>query len=111
MACMKKSQAGLQPKSSQKAPWGRPFKPGVSGNPSGKRRGSVSPTAALRRSLTRRDAEQIARKLIAKAKSGDAACLKILFDRLDHPLSGPMALAFAQSVGAQTVLPDGVQVN
>lgn len=90
--------AGLQAKNStKKAPWGKPFQPGQSGNPSGRPKGSVSPTAALRRSLTRRDVEAIALTVIRKAKAGDQACLRILFDRLDHPLSGPMAIALAQA--------------
>jgi len=44
---------------------GKGFKPGCSGNPSGRRRGSVSLAAALARSLTRKDAEAICRKLIS----------------------------------------------
>src|SRR5664280_1031858 len=62
---------------------GKGFRPGHSGNPSGKRKGTVSLAAALARSLTRQDARAICRKLISLAKDGDVPALKLLFDRLD----------------------------
>jgi len=76
--------AGLQRENSaRKRIVGRPWPKGVSGNPSGRRRGSVSLAAALARSLTKRDAEAICRKLISLAKRGDVPALRLLFDRLD----------------------------
>jgi hypothetical protein len=77
--------AGLQRESSsrQKKIVGRPWPKGVSGNPSGRRHGSVSLTAALARTLTKKDAEAICLKLISLAKSGDVPALRLLFDRLD----------------------------
>ena len=77
---------GLQRNSNGKSPGGitgKGFRPGQSGNPSGKRKGSVSLAAALARSLTRKDAEAICRKLISLAKRGDVPALRLLFDRLD----------------------------
>lgn len=77
---------GFQRDSNGKRPGGitgKGFRPGRSGNPSGRRRGSVSLAAALARSLTKRDAEVICRKLISLAKSGDVPALRLLFDRLD----------------------------
>ena len=62
---------------------GKGFSKGVSGNPGGRRRGSVSLTAALRRELTRADAQKIARKLIDLAIAGDLQAAKLLFDRGD----------------------------
>ena len=62
---------------------GKGFRPGQSGNPRGKRKGTVSLAAALARSLTRTDARAICLKLIALAKDGDVPALKLLFDRLD----------------------------
>jgi hypothetical protein len=62
---------------------GKGFRPGKSGNPCGKRKGTVSLAAALARSLTRKDAKAICRKLISLGKRGDVPALKLLFDRLD----------------------------
>jgi hypothetical protein len=103
----KRGHAGLQHQCSKpvKRVVGRPFQPGQSGNPSGRRKGSVSPTAALRRALSRSDADAIARRFIRLAKAGDAAAAKLIFDRIDHPLSGPMAIALAQANAASEVMP------
>jgi hypothetical protein len=62
---------------------GKGWQPGQSGNVRGRRPGGASLTAALRRTLTREDAEEIARKLVALAKSGDLRAVQILFERLD----------------------------
>jgi|APCry1669189204_1035204.scaffolds.fasta_scaffold58352_1 Family of unknown function (DUF5681) len=86
-----------QPCNKVKRVIGRPFPKGTSGNPSGKRPGSVSPTAALKRALTRGDADAIAAKLISCARAGDAAALRILLDRCDGPLNGPLALSIAST--------------
>ena len=76
--------AGLQHENSKRRkPVGRPWPKGVSGNPSGRRNGSVSLAAALARSLTRKDAEAICRKLIQLCKRGDIPALRLLFDRAD----------------------------
>ncbi len=95
--------AGLQhPGSKAKRIIGKPWVKGQSGNPSGKRSGSVSPTAALRREMSRADAERIARKLVTAARAGDLGAAKIIFDRLDHPLAGPLALSVSQSIFQKT---------
>jgi Family of unknown function (DUF5681) len=83
---MPSNDVGLQRKSNAKQPGGvtgKGFRPGESGNPSGKRKGSISLAAALARSLTRKDAEAICRKLISLGKCGDVPALRLLFDRLD----------------------------
>ena len=80
---------------------GRPFKPGQSGNPGGRAKGGASIAAALRRTLTRPDAERIAQRLIADAQAGDVQATKLLLDRIDHPLAGPLAVALASSANAQ----------
>lgn len=56
---------------------------GQSGNPRGRKPGSASLTAAMRRVLTRADAEEIAAKVISMAKDGDLGAIKVLLDRLD----------------------------
>lgn len=83
---MNSSDVGLQRNYNGKSPGGitgKGFRPGQSGNPSGKRKGSVSLAAALASSLTKKDAKLISRKLISLGKSGDVPALKLLFDRLD----------------------------
>ena len=87
---------GLQRENSGKVR-GRPFVKGQSGNPNGRRKGTVSPTAALRRILSRTDAERIARTVIDAAADGDLQATKLLFDRIDGASSSPMAVALAHS--------------
>ena len=89
------ASAGLQRGSSAPKVVGRPWPRGTSGNPSGRRKGTLSPTAALKRTLTKADLEQIATKLIDLAKAGDRHALRIIFDRIDGPLSAAAALAVA----------------
>jgi len=62
---------------------GKGWQPGQSGNARGRRPGGASLTAALRRILTREDAEEIARKLVALAKTGNLRAAEIIFERLD----------------------------
>ena len=72
---------------------GRPFRPGQSGNPGGRRRGTVSVKAALKRVLTKGDADAIARRLIASAKKGNTAATKLLLNHLpdDDQSDDPLA--------------------
>ena len=86
---------------SKKKPRGRPWPKGTSGNPCGRRPGTISPTMALRRALTRQEADALAAKVVAMAKAGDATCLRLLFDRLDGPSSGPIAAIALATVTAQ----------
>jgi hypothetical protein len=73
--------AGLQQKNSNPPKViGRPFQPGVSGNPSGKRRGSVSVAATLKRILTKGDAKLICTKLISQAKAGNHQAQRLILE-------------------------------
>jgi hypothetical protein len=72
---------------------GKGFLPGQSGNILGKRPGTISPTAVLKRCLTKADAKTIVLTLIAKAKRGDLNATKLILDRIDLPQSGPLAVA------------------
>ena len=80
----------LPPAKRQTAP-GRPWKPGQSGNPSGRRKGSVSLTAALKRLLIAEPelVDRVARTIVDAAIAGDVASARLLFDRLDGSRSNP----------------------
>jgi len=101
---MNDSGVGLQGNGSWKVPGGstgKGFRPGRSGNPSGKRKGCVSLAAALARSLTREDAEEICRKLIALCKDGDMAALKLLSHRLEDLQIEQRIAALEEQVSTQ----------
>lgn len=65
------------------------FPKGVSGNPGGRRKGSVSLGTRLQRALAERpdEAEAIVQTAIARARAGDPAMLRIVLDRHDGPLA------------------------
>jgi hypothetical protein len=60
---------------------GRPFEPGVSGNPNGRPRGSRNKTTVALEALLDGEAEAITRKAIEKAKEGDRAALRLCVER------------------------------
>ena len=61
------------------------WKPGQSGNPAGRRKGSVSLASALQKLLLKEPAklESIARTLVDSAIAGDVSAARLLFERLD----------------------------
>lgn len=69
------------------------FKPGQSGNPAGRPKGSVSIVAALRRALEEnpRLADELARVFIERARKGEFRFLKELLDRIDGPATQRLA--------------------
>lgn len=85
---------------------GKPFAPGVSGNPSGRRRGAASLTAALKRKLTRKAAEQIAAKIVERARQGDRHAWAIILQRCDElPLPGNVVPP-VPTTHVQFIIPD-----
>lgn len=64
---------------------GKPWKKGQSGNPAGRRKGSVSLAAALQRLLIKEPdkLESVARTLVDAAIAGDVSAARLLFERLD----------------------------
>ena len=64
---------------------GRPFKPGQSGNPGGRPRGSRNKTTLAVEALFEGEAEEITRKVIEKAKDGDSVALRLCLERLCPP--------------------------
>src|SRR6185436_17733002 len=61
------------------------FKPGRSGNPSGRPKGSRHKTTLAIEKLLEGEGEEITRKAIEKAKEGDMAAIRICLDRLAPP--------------------------
>ena len=62
-----------------------PFKPGKSGNPAGKLKGTRNKTTLAVETLLDGEAETITRKAIELAKDGDLAALRICLDRIAPP--------------------------
>ena len=58
------------------------FKPGQSGNPSGRPKGALNKYTELSRELLSENGVMIVQKVIEKAMDGDVACLKMCMDRL-----------------------------
>jgi hypothetical protein len=65
----------------------------------------------LKRLLSRADAERIAKRLVALAKSGDLQAVRLLLDRLDGPLSQATAVALATTQTAVMPPVDSVSVS
>ena len=68
------------------------FKPGQSGNPNGRPRGSLNATTLAAQALLDGEAEALTRKAIELAKGGDFTALRLCMDRLlpprkDRPVS------------------------
>jgi hypothetical protein len=64
---------------------GRRFKPGQSGNPTGKRPGTRHRATMLAEQLFDGEAEAMVRKVIEKAKQGDMIALRLCLDRIVPP--------------------------
>ena len=58
------------------------FKPGQSGNPRGRPKGTKNKMKALAEGLIGTNASKIVRKVIQMALDGDQACLKMCMDRI-----------------------------
>jgi hypothetical protein len=76
-----KPTAGVVPSGSVR-PRGRPFSPGVSGNPKGRPKGSRNKTTLIAEALRSGEAEALTRKIVERAMHGDAVALRICLDRL-----------------------------
>jgi hypothetical protein len=61
---------------------GRPFKPGQSGNPSGRPKGSRNRASSIAEALLDTQAEELIKTAIQRALKGDVGCLRLLVDRL-----------------------------
>jgi len=70
---------------------GRPFRPGQSGNPRGKEKGTRNLATMLLEALLEGEAEEIGRKTIELALAGDSRALKACLDSARVP-RGPLGL-------------------
>jgi hypothetical protein len=69
------------------------FQPGQSGNPAGRPKGSISLTTILKQKLAEGDtAKDVIQWTLEQAKIGNAAALKILWDRIDGPIVNKVEL-------------------
>ena len=71
---------------------GKPFRPGKSGNPAGKPKGSRNASTRAMEALLDGEAEELTRKTVELAKGGDMAALRLCLDRIlpprkDRPLT------------------------
>jgi len=71
---------------------GRGFKPGQSGNPSGRPKGALNRTTRAVQALLEGEAEALTRKAIEKALEGDSVALRLCLERIapapkDRPLA------------------------
>src|SRR4051812_18933799 len=69
------------------------FEPGQSGNPAGKKPGTLNHATRLRQSLEEGDFDAAARRIAARARKGEFAAARFLVDRLDpKPRNRPIEL-------------------
>ena len=76
---------------------GRPFKPGLSGNPLGRPRGARNRATVAAEVLLDGEADALTRKAIELALAGDTVALRLCLDRIlpprkDRPLHFPLPL-------------------
>ena len=67
------------------------FRPGQSGNPAGKPKGTKNHSTRLAQRLLDGEEEALVRKIIELAKDGDMQALKVCFDRLIPPIKAQAA--------------------
>jgi len=82
----KSKQAAKKPSNSSGKKEGKGFKPGVSGNPDGRPRGSKNKLAQLGQKLLENGAEEIVTAIIEKAKAGDSTAQRLCMERIMPPM-------------------------
>jgi hypothetical protein len=75
----------INPVSDVERPRGRPFEPGVSGNPNGRPKGARNKTTMAVEALLDGEAEALTRKVVETALKGDSAALRFCVARLLPP--------------------------
>lgn len=80
------------------------FKPGQSGNPSGKPKGSLNRVTLAIQSLLDGEGEELTRKAIELAKDGDLTALRLCLERICPPRkSRPISIDLPESKTAEGV--------
>ncbi len=75
------------------------FVPGCSGNPAGKKPGTLNYATIIQRRLREDDADTAVDALIAKARKGNLAAIRILLDRIDpKPRGRPVEFEFDEDM-------------
>lgn len=83
---------------------GSKWKPGQSGNPKGKPKGTRHKATQLAIGMMNDEAEQIVRKVIDGALEGDAVCLRLCLERLAPPAKErPLSLTLPDTATAEGV--------
>jgi hypothetical protein len=73
------------------------FQPGCSGNPAGKRPGTLNRATILKRMMAEGDEERIASLIVERALKGEWAALRFVQDRLEpKPRARPIVLDFPE---------------
>ena len=81
---MAENAAGKQPGRGR----GRPFEPGTSGNPAGKRRGTRHRATVFAEKLMQADLGDVVQTVISAAKDGDMSAARLVLDRVLPPRKG-----------------------
>ncbi len=83
------------PTTTKRKPPASAWKPGQSGNPAGRPKGSRHKTTLAVESLLQGQADEVAQKAVEMALEGDAAMIRVILDRVapapkDRPVSMPL---------------------
>ncbi|MEQ1941492.1 DUF5681 domain-containing protein [Mesorhizobium sp. VNQ89] len=84
------------------------FKPGQSGNPSGRKEGSRSKVLTALDALAEGEAEDIVRAMIDKAKEGDSQAGKTILERIWPPRKGARLQFALPDVATADELPTAI---
>jgi hypothetical protein len=84
---------------------GRPFQPGQSGNPAGRRRGTKNRVTVLAERMLTDDIGEVVKAVVDKAKAGDMAAARLVVERaLPPPRKGrPIEFPLSKIKGAADV--------
>lgn len=83
----------------------KPFKPGQSGNPGGRPKGSCSVAAIIRQLLTDEEtATKLAKAILSQAARGNGAAIKQVLDRTDGPVQQKVDFLFESKATIRAML-------
>jgi Family of unknown function (DUF5681) len=101
-------------KASSKARLGNRWRPGVSGNPQGYRKGSRHKSTLFAQALLDGEVEHLVRTVVEAAKNGDMAAMRLCLERLCAPIKSrpiqfklPALRTISDALSAMTLIIDG----